>query len=107
MRIFYIHGFGENETIFSKISPFIPGEQIFLNVWELLGDAPRPGINVLNFAEELVKKYAITKNDLIIGHSMGGWIALHIKHLTGCPIVQIASWTDPGRIISPFKSAEL
>jgi len=107
MRIFFIHGFGENEAIFSKISPFIQGEQVFLNVWELLGDAPRPGINVLDFGKELVQKYAITKDDVVIGHSMGGWIALHVKYLAGCQIVQIASWTDPARIISPFKSPGL
>jgi len=107
MRIFYIHGFGENEGIFNKISPFVPGEKAFLNVWELLGDAPRPGINVLDFADELVQKYIITKNDVVIGHSMGGWIALHIKYLTGCRIVQIASWTDPTRIVSSFKSPGL
>jgi len=107
MRILFIHGFGENETIFSKIRPFINGEQVVLNVWELLGYVPRPDINVLSFANELVQKYGITKNDVVIGHSMGGWIALHIKYLTGCHIVQIASWTDPTRIVSPFKNPDI
>jgi len=107
MRIIFIHGFGENESIFSKIAPFIPGEHVFLNVWELLGDKPLPGINVLVFAKNLVEKYNITQQDVIIGHSMGGWIAWHIKHFTGSPIVQIASWTDPDRPVKPLKDAKV
>ncbi len=107
MRILFIHGFGENETIFSKISPFIPGEHVFLNIWSILGDVPRTNINVLDFAKEVVQKFKITQNDVIIGHSMGGWIAYHIKHLTGSPIVQIASWTDPDKPFTPIKNVKL
>ena len=107
MRIIFIHGFGENESIFSKIAPFIPGEHIFLNVWELVGNKPLPGLNVLDFTKSLVEKYNITPQDIIIGHSMGGWIAWHIKHFTGSPIVQIASWTDPDRPISPVSNVKV
>jgi hypothetical protein len=104
MRVIFIHGFGENETIFSKIARYIPGEHIFINLWELLGDTPLPGINVLVFAQSLVEKYKITQQDVIIGHSMGGWIAWYIKYLTGSPIVQVASWTDPDRPYKPLKN---
>ncbi|HZY35034.1 MAG TPA: alpha/beta hydrolase [Mucilaginibacter sp.] len=107
MRILFIHGFGENESIFSKIAPFIPGEHVFFNVWELLGDKPLPGMNVLVFAKSLVGKYNIMQQDVIIGHSMGGWIAWYIKHFTGSPVIQIASWTDPDRPIKPVKNVKL
>ena len=107
MRILFIHGFGETESIFSKIAPYIPGEHTFLNVWELLGDTPLPGINVLVFAQSMVEKYKITQDDVIIGHSMGGWIAWHIKHFTGSPIVQVASWTDPDRPFKPLKNVKI
>ncbi len=107
MRVIFIHGFGENESIFSKVAPFIPGEHTFLNVWELLGNTPLPAMNVLIFAESLVEKYKITQQDVIIGHSMGGWIAWHIKHFTGSPIVQIASWTDPDRPYKPLKNVKI
>lgn len=103
----FIHGFGEHESIFSKIAPFIPGEHTFLNVWELLGDQPLPDINVLVFAKTLVEKYGIISQDIIIGHSMGGWIAWHIKHFTGSPVVQIASWTDTDRPYLPVKSVKM
>lgn len=107
MRIFFIHGFGEDEAIFSKITPFIGGEHIFLNVWALLGDTPRPNINVLDFAKEVVEKYDISQNDVVIGHSMGGWIAYYIKHFANSPIIQIASWTDPDRPIVITKNVQL
>ena len=71
-----------------------------------MGDTPRPKLNVLDFAKELVEKYGISQNDVIIGHSMGGWIAHHIKHLTGSPIVQIASWTDTDRPIVLTKNVQ-
>lgn len=104
MRILFIHGFGEDEAIFSKITPAIAGEHVLLNVWDLLGNERRPDINVLDFSKEIVNKYSITKEDVIIGHSMGGWIAYHIKHLTGSPIVQIASWTHIDRVILPISN---
>jgi len=107
MRIIFIHGLGENESIFSKIAPFIPGEHTFLNLWELLGDTPLPGMNVLAFAQSLVEKYSITRQDVVIGHSLGGWIAWHIKHVAGCPVVQIATWTDPDRPVSPIKNVKV
>jgi pimeloyl-ACP methyl ester carboxylesterase len=107
MRLLFIHGFGEDEAIFSKIAPHISGEHIFLNAWTLLGNTPRPTVNVLDFAKEIVQKYAITQQDVIIGHSMGGWIAYHIKHLTDSPIVQIGSWTDADRPILPISNRHI
>lgn len=107
MRILFIHGFGEDETIFSKITPAIGGEQVLLNVWALLGNESRPDLNVLDFAKEIVEQYGISKEDVIIGHSMGGWIAYHIKQVTGSRIVQIASWTHPNRVILPFSNPKV
>jgi hypothetical protein len=107
MRIIFIHGFGEDESIFSHIAPHISGEQTFLNAWTLLGDTPRPTVNALVFAKEIVQKYAITPQDVVIGHSMGGWIAYHIKHVAGCPIVQIGSWTEADRVILPVSNTHI
>lgn len=51
------------------------------------------------YAEYLTQRFRIKKEDVVIGHSMGGWIALYIKHLMGCRIIQIASWTDSRKVI--------
>jgi hypothetical protein len=101
MRIIFIPGFGEDERIFSKLTPLLPGDKVVLNSWKLLGDEPRQEIDVLELAKEVIDQYQLTNNDVIIGHSMGGWIAYHLKHLINCPIVQISSWTDSQKIIPP------
>jgi hypothetical protein len=107
MRLLFIPGFGEDPSIFDKIQPHLPGEKVFLDFWVLLGDRPRPELNALLFAKELVEQYDITKEDVVIGHSTGGWVAYHIKHLVNCPIIQIASWTDMHKVVSPVKSQRL
>ena len=106
-RIIFIHGFGESERIFDKIAPSIGGNQIFVNVWELLGNEPIEGLNVVNFSEKLITHFKITAQDVVIGHSMGGWIAHHIKHQIGCRIVQIATWTAFDRVISPIRNGKI
>jgi hypothetical protein len=103
-RIVFIHGFGENESIFKNIAPHIGGNQHFINVWDELGNARQDDMNVMVFAEKMTKKYSINAQDLVIGHSMGGWIAYHIKHFTGCRIVQIGSWTHFDRVLSPIRT---
>ncbi len=108
IRIFYIPGFGEKANIFDKIAPHINApESIFVDNWELLGNMPRKETDVLQYAKELVAKYNIVANDVIIGHSLGGWIAYHIKHVVNCRIVQISSFTDPALIISPFSNLKV
>jgi hypothetical protein len=107
MRVFFIPGFGEDEFIFDKIAPHITGEKVFLNPWLLVGDWPRPDLTALSYARELTGRFGITRRDVVIGHSTGGWVALHIKHLVGCPVVQIASWTDPGKVIAPVSNHRL
>jgi hypothetical protein len=101
MRIIFIPGFGEDELIFSRIAPLIPGDKLILNSWTLLGDEPKPDINAFKFAKEVIERYNVSGSDIIIGHSMGGWIAYHIKHLIGCRIIQIASFTNRNRIRPP------
>ncbi len=107
MRLFFISGFGEDEFIFDQIVPHIPGEKVFLNPWLLVGNQHRPDLTALSYARELTGRFGITRRDVVIGHSTGGWVALHIKHLVGCSIIQIASWTDPRKVIAPVSNPRL
>jgi hypothetical protein len=69
MRIILIPGFGEDESIFSKIHDKLPGEKLFLSLWDLLPNKSRKTLNAEVFAKELIGLFQITHNDLIVGHS--------------------------------------
>lgn len=107
MRIIFICGFGEDELMFSKIIPFIPGDKVVLNSWHLMGDKPVPEIDALKLATALVQQYCITNKDVVIGHSMGGWIGYYIKHITHCWLIQIASWTNGDKVVLPISNPSL
>ena len=107
MRIIFIPGFGEDEYIFDKIQDKLPGEKLFLNLWQLLPNKHIKDLNVFGFAGELIERFTITCKDLIIGHSTGGWVAIHIKNIVCCPVVQIASWTDGKKVIVPTANRHL
>ncbi len=107
MRLIFIPGFGETPRIFDRITPFLPGEKLFVDNRELLGSKPMFNITALQYAQLLLEKHQISQTDVVIGHSMGGWVAHAIKHLTGCSIVQIASWTDPEKVILPIKNPDV
>lgn len=107
MRIIYLPGFGETAKIFDGITPHIEGEAVFINHWELLGNQVRRELNVLVYAKELIEQFGIEAEDILIGHSMGGWIGYHIKHLVGCKVVQIGSWTEVDRMVLPIKNRKV
>ena len=107
MRLIFIPGFGETPRIFNEIAPLLPGEKLFIDNQELLGGTPTPDITAIQYAQLLTDKHHISRQDVVIGHSMGGWVAHAIKHLTGCSVVQVASWTDPEKVILPIKNPEV
>jgi hypothetical protein len=76
MRIIYIPGFGEKPNIFDHIAPHIASsESIILDNWVLLQNMPIKELDALSYASTLVTTYNITRDDVIIGHSMGGRVA--------------------------------
>ena len=107
MRLIFIAGFGEDKTIFDHLHPLLTGEKLFLDLFQLLPNKARPELNAALLAQEVTDHYRITKRDVVIGHSTGGWVALFIKQLTGCPIVQLSSWTDVRKVPKPVPSRRL
>lgn len=101
MRIFFIPGLGEEKWIFDKIAPFITGEKVFVDNWALLKVAGEKDLDAGDYAAQLIERFQITNYDIVIGHSMGGWIALQIKNLTRCQIIQISSFTDIKKVLKP------
>ncbi len=110
MKLFFIHGFAENFTIFDEIRKTITaGEQIALNLEEDFSawhNAPED-MDVQKLALHLIQKYEITAQDCVIGHSMGGWIASYIKQNVGCKAILLASLTNQAKLLSPLSNLTL
>ncbi|MCW3081635.1 alpha/beta hydrolase [Segetibacter sp.] len=107
MRIFFIPGLGEEIFIFDKIQSSIPGEKIFIDNWSLLTELPEKDLTALVYAKHITEKFQISKEDVVIGHSLGAWVALWVKELSRCRIVQIAGWTDIKKVIKVSPSLSL
>jgi pimeloyl-ACP methyl ester carboxylesterase len=106
-RQILIHGYVETPAIFDALAPLLPPatEQLRLDLsrdfahWN-----PAGPVNARTAGQYLAQKYAIRPTDLVIGHSMGGWLGANIKQLTDCQLIQVASWTDQTKIVSPVRS---
>ncbi len=107
MRLIFIHGFLERENIFDKVAPALEGEKIFVNFWSLLDEKPRHDLNINDFAKEVIEKFGIIESDVLIGHSLGGWMAYHIKSYVHCRIVLISSFTDVNKIGAPIRNTRI
>ncbi len=105
-RYIFIHGYVEDSTVFDNLRPLLPDhEPVLIDLEaEFSRWKPTGNMTVVRVAEYLVKTHNITKDDVLIGHSMGGWISIHVKQLTGCITVQLASWTDQAKLVSPIHS---
>ena len=102
-RIFLIHGYVEDPTIFDKLVPLLPpAEYVRINLadeferWQPIGP-----VNVQLLAQYLTEFYKITADDVVIGHSMGGWTAIHIKQVSGASAVLLGSFTNQKKILFP------
>lgn len=105
-RLLLIHGYVEDATIFDRLVPLLPSSDVVLiNLAdEFARWQPAGSVNVRSLAQYLVNHYKITDSDVVIGHSMGGWIAVNIKQLTGAGAVQLGSWTDQRKINFPVTN---
>lgn len=110
MKLLFIHGFVEDHTIFNEVRKTITqGEQIAIDLEKVLAewqDAPED-LDVQKMAFYLIKKYEITAQDCVIGHSMGGWIAAYMKEECGCKAILLASFTDQKKLITPLTNPTL
>ncbi len=103
MRVFLIHGYVEDPTIFDELVPLLPpAEYVRIHLAdEFARWQPTGPLNVRLLAQYLAKRYRITATDVVIGHSMGGWVAVNVKEVTGAVAIQIGSWTNQKKILFP------
>lgn len=102
-RIFLIHGYVEDPTIFDRLVPLLPpAEYVRINLAdEFVSQQATGWFTVRDLAQYLTDQYRITAEDVVIGHSMGGWTAINIKQVSGATCVQLASWTNQKKILFP------
>ena len=102
-RLIYIHGYVEDPTIFDNLAPLLPTESVLKITLQDEFARWNPDdstVNVSSLAAYLTKIYRITPADVIIGHSMGGWIAANLKAQTGCRAVLVSSYTDQRKVVA-------
>jgi len=103
LRLIYIHGYVEDPTIFDKLSPLLPTELVLmLNLQDEFArwNPADQTVNVSTLAGYLAQTHQIGADDVVVGHSMGGWIAANLKAQTGCGAVLISSYTDQRKLIT-------
>jgi len=108
-RLILIHGNLDIPASFDALLPLLPAIKTLcidleddFNTW----DDSQP-VTARTVAERLAEAYCITASDTLIGHSMGGWVAAHVKELTGASVIQLSSWTNPRKIKSPLRRVDL
>lgn len=100
-RVLLLPGFGEDRRIFRYLRRFMADFEIVDVCYrENLGRFTLKELHLDPFVENLIEDYAITRQDLLVGHSMGGFLSHHIRQRVKCANFMIASFTD-SRKLSP------
>jgi hypothetical protein len=98
-RLLFLPGFGEDERIFRNIIRYFGAYDVeVLDYRTVLPVFSEKSIQLQSFIRSLINNYTISQNDILIGHSLGGFIAHHIRQEIGCPICLHSSFTDPAKI---------
>lgn len=106
-RLLLLPGYTEDCTIFGPLLPLLPpfAEVVPVELEEELAHwRPAGKLNVVVLARHLAARHHIGPTDVLIGHSMGGWIAAYLKELTGATAILLSSFTDQAKIVSAVRS---
>jgi pimeloyl-ACP methyl ester carboxylesterase len=105
-RLLLLPGYLEDGNIFDTLRPLLPPAQVevielepALSQWQ-----PRGPVSAVTLARYLAERYSIGAADMVIGHSMGGWIAAHIKAETGAIAVLLSSFTDQHKVVAASRN---
>jgi pimeloyl-ACP methyl ester carboxylesterase len=109
-RLILLHGYTEDQSIFATLLPLLPTfEQVLpLELEEEFAHwRPAGQPTVVGLARFLAARHHIGPSDVLLGHSMGGWIAAHLKQQTGATAILLSSFTDQAKIVSRIRSPRL
>ena len=98
-RLLLLPGFGEDKRIFRNVINYFGNyEVVVLDYRNVLDFFSHKSIRLETFTNALIRFYNISEKDILIGHSLGGYIAHNIRQEVGCPICMHSSFTDPVKI---------
>ena len=105
-RLLLLPGYTEDSGIFAPLLPLLPPGLPVVPV--ALPDAlahwqPAGPVNVATVAQRLAEFYHITGTDVLLGHSMGGWLAAYVKQQTGCAAVLLSAFTNQRQIVAATR----
>lgn len=95
-------GFMENEQIFPKLVEQLPRdiEYKYADYRPVLAEFPDDTFKIADFVPKLIVHYGILPNDVIIGHSTGGWLAAWVNHFQKNPVILLSAFTDREKVIA-------
>ena len=107
-RIVLLPGFGEDKRIFRKIALYLEDyDLLYADYRSVLYQFTSENIELNSFINTLSEYYDINENDILIGHSLGGYISHHLRQQLGCDNCLIASFTNPKKIKLPYNYKKL
>ena len=109
-RLLLLHGYTEEASIFDPLLPLLPAGLAVVPVHleqALAAWQPAGPVNVATVAGRVAEFYHITAHDALLGHSMGGWLAMYIKQATGATALLLSSFTDQAAIVSARRNPRL
>ena len=99
-KIYFLPGFGEDSFVFDNLKKYFINYQIIdVNYRVSLDKISFATIDVRLLCQQLILEYGITKDDILIGHSMGGYFSFVIRETILCQIVMLASFSNPNKIV--------
>lgn len=102
-RIILLPGFGENCSIFDHLVPHLKNFEIVkVEYPDILGDVSVIYCNGIEIAELIINRYHIEPEDLIIGHSTGGYFSFLIREMMHNEICMIAGFSDITKVVPPL-----
>ena len=99
-RILLLHGFGDDARSYEVLSPQLAQrfEPEYVDYYSLCDDLPLSEVTAASYAERIIEQHNVSSDDILLGHSMGGYIAHAIRQQVDAPCVLIGSFIDPRKI---------
>lgn len=104
-RIILIPGFGEDEHCFRNITQYLaPHPYKIINYRTTVDRYSIFNFSLKTFVSQLIVDNDIRPDDLLIGHSLGGFIAYNLRQVLGCEACLIGAFTSPNKVRYPVSS---